>query len=46
MLYKLKIKDTNQEYHFFTNKDLYSFLDLIDLDQFKDWYAEVVRWKS
>jgi len=41
--YKLKIIDTGQEYGFWSRKDLYSFLDLIDLDQFKEWYAEVIK---
>ena len=42
-LIKLHIYDTNQDYYFYTQRELEYFLELIDLSEFKDWYARVIK---
>jgi len=44
--YRIHIKDTSQSYGFYTSKDLCTFLSLIDLEDYKEWYAEVVKEQS
>jgi len=41
--YKFKLCSTKRAIYFYSKEEFDSFIDTIDLDKYKCWYAEIIR---